>query len=162
MFCKKNFGDLGRLKVFESKKKEILAAIDEAVVSGARLFKACEAIKLCVRRYRRWRKSTADNRGGYRAKNQALSEPEKTEIVKQFTSDGMCDLPMNIAHAKLMDKGIYLASASTCIRVMSKYYREMNRVVLYTSDELHLVKCNFIIYPSNQNFSNYSIPSFIA
>lgn len=59
-----------------------------------------------------------------------MSEPEKTEIVKQFTSDGMCDLPMNIAHAKLMDMGIYLASASTCIRVMSKYYREMNRVIL--------------------------------
>src|SRR5574344_2068061 len=127
---KKNFGDLGRLKVPEFKKKEILAAIDEAVRSGARLFKACEAIKLCVRRYRRWRKSTADNRGGYRAKKQALSEAEKTEIVERFTSDGMGDLPVNIAHAKLMDSGVYLASASSCARVMNEYYRERNRVAL--------------------------------
>src|SRR5574344_2240685 len=91
--------------------------------SGARLFKACEAIKLCLRRYRRWRKSTADNRGGYRARNQALSEAEKTEIVERFTSDGMGDLPVNIAHAKLMDSGVYLASASSCVRVMNEYYR---------------------------------------
>jgi len=32
----------------------------------------------------------------------------------------------------------------------------------YPSDELHLVKCNFIIYPSDHIFKNYSIPSFIA
>ena len=36
------------------------------------------------------------------------------------------------------------------------------RLCVYPSDELHLVKCNFIIYPSNQIFGNYSIPSFIA
>ena len=43
-FCK-NFGDLGRLKVPEFKKKEILAAIDEAVGSGARLFQGMRSDK---------------------------------------------------------------------------------------------------------------------
>ncbi len=62
-------------------------------------------------------------------KNQALSEAEKTEIVEYFTSDGMGDLPVNIAHAKLMDSAIYLASAPSCVRVMNEYYREMNRVM---------------------------------
>ena len=42
----------------------------------------------------------------------------------------MGDLPVNIAHAKLMDSGVYLASASSCVRVMNEYYREMNRAVL--------------------------------
>ena len=59
-----------------------------------------------------------------------MSEAEKTEIVERFTSDGMGDLPVNIAHAKFMDSGVYLASASSCARVMNEYYREMNRVVL--------------------------------
>jgi len=71
----------------------------------------------------------ADNRGGYRARNQTLSESEKKEIVERFTSDGISDLPVNVAHAKLMDSGIYLASASTCVRVMNGYYRKMNRAV---------------------------------
>lgn len=40
----------------------------------------------------------------------------------------MSNLPINIAHALLMDQGIYVASVSTCERVMKKYYRSIGKV----------------------------------
>lgn len=37
---------------------------------------------MCVRRYNRWRKTNKDGRtGGYRAKNQRLTEQEKDAII---------------------------------------------------------------------------------
>ena len=111
-------------------KREILAAIEEAVQNGARLVKACDAIGLCERRYRRWRKSVADNRGGFRENNlQRLSREETARIIECFTSEEYRDLPLNIAHAKLMDQGIYVASLSSCERVMKAYYQSVGKAV---------------------------------
>ena len=111
-------------------KREILAAIEEAVQNGTRLAKACDAIGLCERRYRRWRKSVADNRGGFRENNpQRLSREETARIIECFTSEEYRDLPLNIAHAKLMDQGIYVASLSSCERVMKAYYQSVGKAV---------------------------------
>lgn len=102
-------------------RQQIIVAIDEAVQSRARLFKACEAIALCPRRLRRWRKSQEDRRvGGYRAKNQRLSELEKDAIVSALNVPGMENLPLKVAHASLMNKGIYVASPSTFARVLAQ------------------------------------------
>lgn len=38
-------------------------------------------------------------------------------------------MPLNIAHAKLMDQGIYIASLSTCERVMKSYYQSIGKAV---------------------------------
>jgi transposase InsO family protein len=96
-------------------------AVDIAVVSGARLFKACEAIQLCARRLRRWRKTDEDGRkGGYRAQGQRLSETEKDAVAAAFNLPGMKDLPVKVACATLMDQGIYTASPSTCVRVLAE------------------------------------------
>lgn len=100
---------------------QIILAIDEAVSCGARLFKACEAISLCLRRLRRWRKTDGDGRkGGYRAVGQKLSEPEKDAIALALELPGVKDLPVKVAHATLMDQGIYLGSPSTYGRVAAE------------------------------------------
>lgn len=97
---------------------QIVEAIDEAVSAGARLFKACEAIQLCVRRLRRWRKTGEDGRkGGYRALGQKLSEAEKDAIAAALEMPSVKALPVKVAHATLMDQGIYLGSPSTYVRV---------------------------------------------
>jgi putative transposase len=99
----------------------IIAAIDIAITTGARLFKACEAIQLCERRLRRWRRTEEDRRkGGYRAIGQKLSEPEKDAIVAALNLPGIIDLPTKTAHATLLDQGIYLASPSTFVRVAAE------------------------------------------
>lgn len=102
-------------------RSQIVTAIDEAVSAGARLFKACEAINLCSRRLRRWRRKEEDGRkGGYRAVGQKLSELEKDAIVDALKLPGMENLPIKVAHATLMDMGICLASASTFGRVAAE------------------------------------------
>lgn len=102
-------------------REQIVSAIDVAVTSGARLFKACEAIQLCQRRLRRWRKTEEDGRkGGYRAHAQKLSEPEKDAIVAALQLPGIEDLPIKVAHATLLDQNICLASPSTFVRVVKE------------------------------------------
>ncbi len=96
-------------------------ALDIAVASGARLFKACETIQLCQRRLRRWRKTEEDGRkGGYRAVGQRLSDSEKDAVVAAFNRPEIADLPVKVACATLMDQGIYAASPSTCARVLAE------------------------------------------
>lgn len=102
-------------------RERIVVAIDVAVSSGARLFKACEAIQICPRRLRRWRKTEEDGRkGGYRAVSQKLSEPEKDAIVAALQLPGIVDLPIKVAHATLLDQGVCLASPSTFVRVVNE------------------------------------------
>jgi transposase InsO family protein len=98
-----------------------MQAVDVAVASGARLFKACEAIQLGLRKLRRWRKNDEDGRkGGYRAWNQKLNESEKDAIVSALNLPGIDKLPLKVAHATLMDMGICLASASSFARVIKE------------------------------------------
>ena len=99
----------------------IIIAVDIAVASGARLFKACQTIQLCSRRLRRWRKTDGDGRkGGYRAMGQKLSESEKDAVVAAFNRMEVVDLPVKVACATLMDQGLYTASPSTCARVLAE------------------------------------------
>lgn len=99
----------------------IIIALDIAVASGARLFKACQTIQLCSRRLRRWRKTDGDGRkGGYRAVGQRLSESEKDAVVAAFHRPEVAELPAKVACATLMDQGFYTASPSTCVRVLAE------------------------------------------
>lgn len=80
---------------------------------------ACDAIHLDPRRLRRWRKVQCDGRkGGCRSVTQRMTEAEKSSIVFEFSQPGMNDLPIKVAYATLMDKGIYIASPSTFVRVL--------------------------------------------
>ena len=102
-------------------RADILIALDIAVASGARLFRACQTIQLCPRRLRRWRKTDEDGRkGGYRAQGQRLSDFEKDALVVAFNRPEIVDLPVKVACATLMDQGYYTASPSTCARVLAE------------------------------------------
>lgn len=102
-------------------RTKIINAIDTAVLSGARLFKACAAINLCERRFRRWKKLPEDRRkGGYRAISQKLTKAEKNLIEEKFSIPEVTGLSMRSKHAKLMDMGVYIASPATCIRVLNE------------------------------------------
>lgn len=99
----------------------IIEAIDIAVLAKARLSMACKSIGLCERRLRRWKKAeSGDARvGGYRALTQRLSELEKDAIIDALESPGMLELPLKVAHATLMDNGVYIASPSSFTRVVA-------------------------------------------
>jgi transposase InsO family protein len=98
----------------------IISAVDIAVASGARLFKACLTIQLCPRRLLRWRNTDGDGRkGGYRAQGQKLSKSETEAVVAAFSRPEIAELPIKAACATLMDLGQYLASPSTCSRVLA-------------------------------------------
>jgi putative transposase len=102
-------------------RTKIINAIDDAVSSGARLFKACAAINLCERRLRRWRNKPEDLRtGGYRAATQKITPMEKNLIATNFSIPEVAGLSMRSKHAKLMDLGVYIASPATCIRVLNE------------------------------------------
>lgn len=102
-------------------RNEVITAIDVAVSSGARISKACEAINLCERRLRRWKKISSDNRkGGYRARDQKLSALEENAIVENFSTPELKEVSVRVAHAILMDRNIYIASPASCIRVLKR------------------------------------------
>lgn len=100
---------------------ELIALIDEALAAGARQFRACEVIGLDERRLRRWRLSDGDGRtGGYRATDQALTEAEKDLIVEAMGAEDLCNLPPKQAFHRLMDRGVYLCSYTTFLRVLKE------------------------------------------
>lgn len=102
-------------------RKKIIEAIDEAVEGGVHLFKACDAIGLCQRRLRRWRKNEGDLRkGGYRALKQKLSEGETEAVVATLEAPETANLPIKTLHARHMDTGVCLASASTFRRICAQ------------------------------------------
>lgn len=115
-------------------RTNIITAIDKAVTDGARFFKACDAINICPRRIRRWRVQKVDGRvGGYRATSQRLSDMEKKAIVYHFTSKELLDLPVRVAHAILMDKGVYIASPASCIRVLNELNSRNSKPNVHTN-----------------------------
>lgn len=103
----------------------IIAAIDEAVASGARQAKACAVIGLCERRLRRWRTTPEDARtGGYRAAAQKLSEEETLAIIAHVERADLRHLPLRVVHTRLLDEGTYLASYASMVRVMRDWYAQ--------------------------------------
>lgn len=102
-------------------RQTVIGLIDEAMASGARQSKACVVIDLDERRLRNWRKSGGDGRtGGYRAKDQALSAAEKDAIVEAFSAPDLKDLPPKQAFIRLLDRGVYLGSYSSFLRVLKE------------------------------------------
>ena len=102
-------------------RQQLLQAIDEAVASGARLYRACEVLQLSERRVRRWRATPDDGRtGGYRAKDQKLSEEEKDRIVELVNRPDLKAIPLKAAYTTLLDEGVCLASFSTFLRVIKE------------------------------------------
>jgi putative transposase len=116
-------GRRGRL-ISTPDRHEAVKLIDEAVVQGSRLFKACGEIGICQRTYRRWHTEEKSIKGDHRPNAlrplpaNALTPEEKEEIVKIACSSEFASLPPSQIVPKLADKGRYIASESSFYRVL--------------------------------------------
>jgi putative transposase len=101
----------------------ILALVDEAVTSGARLFMVCRQLAIAARTLQRWRKhgpeGGQDRRHGPRTtpKNK-LPDKDCKLLLEVLNSEPYRDLSPKQIVPRLADKGIYLASESTMYRVL--------------------------------------------
>lgn len=100
--------------------------IDEAVASGARLFKACAELGICSRTYKRWSsgakhgEAVADKRPAAKRPEPAnkLSSEERQRILDVINSEEYRDMPPCEIVPALADKGVYLCSESTMHRIL--------------------------------------------
>ncbi|MGH9439914.1 MAG: IS3 family transposase, partial [Terriglobia bacterium] len=94
--------------------------IDEAVLAGARRFKACEVLELSVRTYERWKGGAHVDRrkGSHRKLRRKLTESERKQFIEVACSERFQDCTPYEIVAILAQEGIYLASVSTCYRIL--------------------------------------------
>jgi len=120
----------GRL-TSQSNRIKVVVAIDEAVLSGARQFKACEVVGISERTYQRWKVQGNDTKDGRPdalrpiPANKLHLEEEK-RILEVMNQKEHRSLSPNQVFHKLIDKeGIYIASVSSFYRVL-RYFGQVN------------------------------------
>lgn len=101
----------------------LIGFIEQAIGSGARQAKACDAIDLDVRTLQRWQSDKT--KGDLRPQRQqtpanALSHAERTQVLNVLNSAEYGHLPPGQIVPKLADKGLYVASESTMYRELRK------------------------------------------
>jgi putative transposase len=99
----------------------MLALVDAAVASGARLAAACARLAVSPRTIQRWRKpATAEDRrcGPRSAPANRLTERERQRILSVANSEEFRDLSPKQIVPRLADRGEYLASESSFYRVL--------------------------------------------
>lgn len=94
--------------------------IEEAVESGARLFKACEVLEISTATFYRWKKGDGidKRRGAPKRAVRKLTEEERQKIIDVACEERFKDATPYKIVAILLDEGIYLASASTFYRIL--------------------------------------------
>jgi transposase InsO family protein len=94
--------------------------IEVAVAAGARRAAACRTLGLSVRTVERWRAdATPDARHGpYRQPAHALTPRERAAVLTMLTSPAYRDQSPHQIVPHLADAGCYLASESTCYRLL--------------------------------------------
>jgi putative transposase len=104
-----------------SERKEIIALVSEACVSGARQSEACECIGMSAKTLQRWCRSNNVQDGRLDAPHDPrnkLTELERQRIIKVANEPEYADLPPSKIVPKLADSGVYIASESTFYRVL--------------------------------------------
>jgi len=99
----------------------IVDLVEEAVATGARRDRACEAVGLCARTLGRWRAQGVGKDGrseGGVSPAHKLTEAEEARIVAYATSPEYRDLSPRQIVPLLADKGAYIASESSFYRVL--------------------------------------------
>ena len=102
----------------------IIALIDKAVESGARLMKAAATMGLSARTIIRWRHQGGgqdQRKGPSTAPANKLNEKERQQILDMSNSAPFRDLSPNQIVPKLADQGVYLASESSFYRVLKEH-----------------------------------------
>ena len=101
-----------------------------AQTNGARLWRACQVVGLSRRTVQRWRsqKVCRDRRKGPKTKpKNALSEPERTRILKKVNTPELRGLTPHQIVPRLADRGVYLASESTIYRLLHEQKQVAHR-----------------------------------
>lgn len=115
-------GGRGRFHPQEDRQR-LLALIEQAVSSGARLVKACALVGLSPRTLQRWRLSgpAADGRRRRRARPaNSLSPVEEAHLRELLESGDYRGLSPRQLVPRLADEGQYLASESTIYRLLRR------------------------------------------
>lgn len=92
--------------------------IDEAVLAGARRWRACEVLGLTLRTLERWRGDHDGRHGPNTAPANKLSDTERRKLVAIATSAEFRDHSPSQIVPRLADRGEYVASESTFYRVL--------------------------------------------
>jgi len=124
--------EFGRGKLTtHSDRIKVVVAIDEAVSSGARQFKACEVVGISERTYQRWSNQGTETRDGRPDATRPvpankLTHEEEKAILEVMNQKEHRSLPPNQVFHKLIDEqGKYIASVSSFYRVL-RHYGQMN------------------------------------
>jgi len=98
-----------------------LAALEEAVINGSRVKRACETVGLSVRTLQRWRKQAGgdDARMGPRTKpSNKLKPSDRKRILETVNSPEYKDLSPKQIVPRLADQGRYIGSESSMYRIL--------------------------------------------
>jgi transposase InsO family protein len=114
-------------------RREAVTLIDEAVETGARLFRACAELGLCQRTYRRWTAQEGTVKADGRPEaarptpTNALSEKERQKLVTLSCQPEFASLPPSQIVPILADRGEYYASESSFYRVLKAHDLQHHR-----------------------------------
>lgn len=108
---------------------QALGLIAKAVESGARRFRACNELGLCLRTVQRWRNCEVDRRQTVQREPppNKLSVQERQAVLDAANQLGYASLTPHQIVPKLADEGIYLASESTFYRVLKEANQNRRR-----------------------------------
>jgi putative transposase len=97
-------------------REEVILLVDQAISQGARISRIAQAIQLSERTLRRWRGNTEDQRPLAKrpTPSNALSQEEQFAVLTLCNLPENKDKPPGQIIPTLADKGIYIASESTC------------------------------------------------
>ena len=115
-------------------KEHTIILIDEACSAGARLFKACEILKLTTRTVQRWRKpETLDDRRkeSTRIPGNKITVMERQIILNTLNSPEYRNMTPHQIVAALADQGKYLASEATMYRILKEENQNTHRQASY-------------------------------
>lgn len=107
-------------------RDNVMAMIAEAVLSGARLARACEVISLSARTLQRWKNDAFNGVGDGRPQRlqtpkNRLSVAEREQVLSVANSAEFGHLPPSQIVPRVADQGTYLACESTFYRILKAH-----------------------------------------
>ena len=109
----------------------IIGLVEEAVQAGARRAEACKIVGLTIRTLQRWQEQPQggeDRRKGPRTEPANKIRPQEEDTLLEYmNSPEFRDLTPKQMVPALADRGIYLASESTCYRILRKLGQTTHR-----------------------------------
>ena len=125
--------------ILDTDRMQAVSLIDEAVSSGAAKYKACAELGITIRTYQRWMvggsiKSDGRPDSVRPVPKNKLSRAERERLIDTMNSAAFKSLPASQMVPALADEGIYLASESTCYRVLHEEKLQHRRGREQTND----------------------------